>query len=199
MREIVPGIYGWSWFSKDKGLDFNGIYANRAGEAMLVDPPPFGPGDDAEIDRLGRPSTIVVTNRHHGRSAAACREKFGARIVLPSADASVVDLRADGVYSPGDALPCGFTAVAVPHSKSPGETALFHRELRLLVLGDALIGRPAGQLSFLPPSMFADMEAAREGVRSLLALDFSAVLVGDGSSMLSGAKEAVQRALERSS
>ena len=47
--------------------------------------------------------------------------------------------------------------------------------------------------------MFADMEAAREGVRSLLALDFSAVLVGDGSSILSGAKEAVQRALERSS
>jgi hypothetical protein len=38
---------------------------------------------------------------------------------------------------------------------------------------------------------------AREGVRALLALDFDALLVGDGASILAGGKDAIRRALER--
>lgn len=197
MREMLPGVHGWSWFSPEKGLDFNGVYASAGGEAVLIDPPPFGEGDEAEIERLGTPRTILVTNRHHVRRAAECRHRFGARVLLPAADAPLVPFQAEGVHSPGERLPGGFTAVAVPDSKSPGETAFHHPLLRLLVLGDALIGKPAGELSFLPPHMFADSAKAREGVRTLLELDFVAVLVGDGVSILSGAKEAIVRALAR--
>src|SRR5438093_9152932 len=150
MKEMLPGIRQWSWFSPEKGIDFNGLYVNAGGEALLIDPPPFGEGDEAEIRRLGPPATIVITNRHHGRRAAECRDLFRARTVVPAADASFFTIPTDGTFAPGAALPCGFTAVAVPHSKSPGETALYHAALKALVLGDALIGQPSGQLSFLP-------------------------------------------------
>ena len=197
MREIFPGIHQWSWPSPEKGIDFNGLYVTTPGETLLIDPPPFGDGDEGEIRKLGVPRTIVITNRHHGRKGAECRELFGSRLLVPAADGPFFPFAVDGTIASGDPLPCGFKAVAVEDSKSPGETALYDPGRKLLVLGDALIGRPAGELSFLPPAMFADMARARAGIRRLLGLDFDTVLVGDGTSILTGGKGALLRALSR--
>ena len=83
-------------------------------------------------------------------------------------------------------------AVTVPENKSPGETALHWPERRLLILGDALIGKPPGGLSLLPTKMYADMTRAREGIMVLLKLDFDALLVGDGDPILQDGKQAVE-------
>lgn len=195
MREILPDIYQWAWFSADKGLDFNGHYIVEGSEAFLVDPPPFGEGDEEAISRLGAPGTIVVTNRHHGRRAEECRAKFGARLLVPALDAGFFSTPYDGTYAAGDRLPCGFVAVGVAGSKSPGETALHDPVRKILLLGDALIGKPPGEMSLLPPDKFPDVTKARDGIRALLSLDFTVLLVGDGVSILSEGKEAVRRAL----
>src|SRR5262245_54909055 len=197
MREVMPGIWQWSWFSAEKQLDFNGLYVRQAGEALLVDPPPFTEGDAAFIERHGRPGTIVLTNRHHGREAIGCRAFFGARLLVPEADSRGLTIPFDATYAPSDRLPCGFVAVGIAHSKTPGETALHHARRRILVLGDALIGKPPGEMSFLPDDKFPDAAKAREGIRVLLDLDFEALLVGDGVCLRSGGKEAVRRALAR--
>jgi glyoxylase-like metal-dependent hydrolase (beta-lactamase superfamily II) len=86
--------------------------------------------------------------------------------------------------------------VGVP-GKSPGEIALHDPARRLLIVGDALIGHPAGRLSLLPDRVVDDPQRLRSSVRSLLALDFDALVVGDGASLPSGAHEALQ-ALVRS-
>lgn len=197
MNEVLPNIHQWSWLSPEKGIDFNGLCVLDHGESVLVDPVPFGEGDEASIRSLGVPKTILITNRHHSRRAAECRDLFGARVLAPEADAAALPFPADGTFASGEHLPGGFVAVTVADSKSPGETALHHPARRVLVLGDALIGKPPGELSFLPPDKFADMAGAREGVRALLALDFDALLVGDGVSILSGGKDAIRRALSR--
>ena len=197
MKELLPGIHQWSWLSPEKGIDFNGLCVVTKGGSILVDPVPFAEGDEARIRTLGTPNTILITNRHHSRRAAECREIFGARILAPRDDAAALPFAADATYANGERLPGGFIAVTVADSKSPGESALHDPPRRLLVLGDALIGKPTGELSFLPPDKFADIAKARVGVRALLALDFDAVLVGDGSSLLSGGTEAIRRALDR--
>ena len=201
MKQVVPGIHQWSWLSPEKGIDFNGTHVTEGRDSILIDPVAFGDsregqdGDESAIRLLGVPHTILITNRHHSRRAAECRDLFGARVLAPEADAAALPFPADGTFAPGERLPGGFVAVTVMDSKSPGETALHHPGKRLLVLGDALIGKPAGELSFLPPAMFADMAKAMEGVRALLALDFDALLVGDGTSILTGGKDAIRRAL----
>lgn len=197
MKEILPGIHQWSWFSPEKGMVFNGLWVVSGGESLLIDPVPFGDGDEPAVRGVKTPTTILITNRNHSRRGAECRDLFEARILAPEADASELPFPADGTFAPGERLPGGFIAVTVPDSKSPGETALHHPARRLLVLGDALIGKPAGELSFLPPAMFEDMAKAREGVRTLLALDFDSLLVGDGVSILTDGKAAIRRALER--
>jgi len=197
MKELLPGVHQWSWLSPEKGIDFNGLCLVTKGGSVLVDPVPFGEGDEARIRSLGTPNTILITNQHHSRRAAECRKAFGARVLAPRDDAASLPFVPDGTFEPGERLPGGFIAVSVADSKSPGETALHEPGRRLLVLGDALIGKPAGELSFLPPDKFADMTRAREGVRALLDLDFDVLLVGDGASILTGGKDAVRRALER--
>jgi hypothetical protein len=70
--------------------------------------------------------------------------------------------------------------------------ALHLPERRILIVGDACVGNPPGRLSLLPDKVIDDRAAL---VRSLAALaagvDFDTLLVGDGVSILGGAREAL--------
>jgi len=67
----------------------------------------------------------------------------------------------------------------------------------VLIVGDALIGKPAGSVSLLPAEKYADLAKAKEGLRRLLKYEFDSLLVGDGASILTGGKSVVERLLGR--
>ena len=79
------------------------------------------------------------------------------------------------------------TIVAVP-GKSSGEVALHWPERKLLIVGDAVIGNPPGNCALLREKVMDDPARLRRSVRKLLGLDFDALLVGDGASILHDAK-----------
>ena len=87
-------------------------------------------------------------------------------------------------------------AVEIHNNKSPGETALFWKERKILFVGDAMIGDPPGQLRLLPDSMYADIVLAMEGLKVLQDLDFNTILVGDGVNIITEAKLAVDQFLK---
>jgi glyoxylase-like metal-dependent hydrolase (beta-lactamase superfamily II) len=106
-------------------------------------------------------------------------------------------IKADQTYKDGELLPGGIWAIHLSDQKSPGESALFlQRGKGILIVGDALIGKPAGSLTMLSHEKYADQAKAREGLKRLLKYAFDAILVGDGTSILTGAKPAVEKALE---
>ncbi len=76
--------------------------------------------------------------------------------------------------------------------KSPGEIALHDPVRGILVVGDAVIGNPPGALSFLPDRVVDDPAQLRKSVRALIELEFDALIVGDGVSILEGAKAKLQ-------
>jgi glyoxylase-like metal-dependent hydrolase (beta-lactamase superfamily II) len=197
MKQILPGIWQWSWFSPEKQLDFNGLFLSVGEHRVLVDPSPLGDGDKAQIQRAGQVDYIVITNRDHDRQAAQLKEAFRCRVFVPEADAPQMELKADRTYKDGELLPGGIWVVHLEDQKSPGESALFLQHAKgIFIVGDALIGRPPGALSLLPVEKYADRGKAREGLRRLLRYNFEAILVGDGISILSNAKEAVRQAIE---
>ena len=197
MKTIAPDIQQWSSFSQEKQMDFNGLHLTVNDHCILVDPPPMEAADRTAILKGRAVDYILLTNRDHVRETEVCRRDFKARVYAPEADAPQMEIPIDKTYKDGELLPGGLWVIHLNDMKSPGESALFlDRGKGYLILGDSLIGRPPGQLSLLAADKFADVAKARESLKRLLKYNFDAVLVGDGASILTGAKEAVRRAIE---
>ena len=77
------------------------------------------------------------------------------------------------------------------------DLAFLIRRSNAVIIGDAIIGKPPGQLSLLPAEKFSDAEKAREGIRIILKYSFDAVLVGDGDPIPRGGRKAVEEFLTR--
>ncbi len=189
MREFLPGVLSWPWFSEPHGYEFNGTLLLNAEGNFCVDP--VDPTDEV-LDRLAKEGVaqILITNRNHTRAANRVRERTGARVATHPADAAYA--REQGTAIDAE-LEVGARAgplrvVGVP-GKSPGEIALHDPAHRMLVVGDAVIGNPPGQLSLLRERVMDDPARLRASVRSLLELDFDTLMVGDGVPIRKGGRE----------
>ncbi|MDR4482477.1 MAG: hypothetical protein R3B95_04400 [Nitrospirales bacterium] len=198
MKTILPNISEWSWFSEEKQLCFNGHLLTVGEHRILVDPPPMNVSDRAMIQRGGALDYIVLTNRDHEREAANFRKTFNCRVMVPELDAKEMTIPTDKTYKDGELLPGGIWAVQLSHQKSPGESALFLQQgAGVLIVGDGIIGDPPGSLRLLPTEKYVDIVQARDGLRRLLKYTFDSLLVGDGTSILTGAKPVLEQLLAK--
>ena len=62
VREVVPGVFEWSWFSDEKRINFNGHLVIEGRDRVLIDPPPMTEADRAEIMQQGGVTAIVLMN-----------------------------------------------------------------------------------------------------------------------------------------
>ena len=197
MKQLLPGIWQWSWFSEEKKLDFNGLFLTVGEHRVLVDPPPMTADDLNQIRRGGQVDYILLTNRDHMRETVRYQQEFRCQVLVPDVDAREMEIKADKTFKDGELLPGGMWIVHLKDQKSPGESALFLQQGKgIMIVGDALVGRPPGRLTMLPAEKYTDAAKAREGLRRLLKYNFDTLLVGDGASILTGAKLAVEQALQ---
>ena len=192
MQEIVKGIFTWTWFSEPHGYNFNGHLIRDPGGNLCIDPvdPSHPVFDEITAEGVAR---ILLTNRNHSRAANRVRERTGARTALHPDDASHA---LDQGTELDDSLAAGehigpLRVVPVP-GKSPGEVAFHWLQRRILLVGDVLIGNPPGQCGLLPERVMDDPARLKDSVRALLDLDFDTLLVGDGVSILKGAKDCLR-------
>lgn len=198
MKQLLPGVWQWSWFSQEKQVDFNGLFLTTGEHRVLVDPPPMTPDDLNQAKQGGQVDYILLTNRDHEREAATYQQAFDCQVMVPESDASQMAIKADKTYKDGELLAGGIWVIHLKDQKSPGESALFIQQGKgVLIVGDALIGKPPGSLAMLSAEKYADAGKAREGLRRLLKYNFDTILVGDGTSILTGAKQAVERLLQK--
>jgi len=197
VKQLLPGIWQWSWFSEEKQLDFNGLFLTVGEHRVLIDPPPMTAEANTLIRRQGGVDYIVVTNRDHVREAATCQAEFRCQLQVPEADWAQMDVKPSKTFKDGELLPGGMWVIQLKDQKSPGESALYIQQGKgVVIIGDALIGKPSGALSLLPPEKYQDVRMAKEGLRRLLKYHFDAILVGDGTSIIFGAKQVVEQALQ---
>ena len=200
MNEIVKDVYTWSVFSEEKKLNFNGYFIHTQHPLfgnVVIDPPLVSDLDLAQMETLGSVQQILITNRNHIRWSCELRVKFNAEIRMNSADAQSEDMISDHNFGDGDMLAGFLKAVVIPDNKSPGETALYWEEKEILFVGDALIGKPPGDVSLLPPEKYADIEKARAGIQVLDDLNFDSLLMGDGDPIVTGGKKAIERFFDK--
>ena len=198
MKEILPGIYTWHEFSKEKQLNFNGYLLVWEGESVLIDPPRMSEKNFALMENLVKKNsnhplnTILLTNVHHERACDEFKRIFGAKIWINEKDSLGLEGAVDKTFKDGDRLPCGLVALNIKNQKSPGESALFLEERGLMIVGDALIGKVPGKVNMLPSDKYQDPVLAKKQLNKILDYDFDILLLGDGEPILENAKEAVK-------
>ena len=199
MKQILPRIWQWSWFSEEKQIEFNGHFLEIGEHRILVDPPPMSRGDMAQITHGDPVDYIVLTNRDHQREADVYKKELNCQLMIPEKDSAEMSVHADKTFKDGELLPGGMWVIQLDDQKSPGESALFLQTGKgILLVGDALLGKPSGSLSLLAPEKYADIAKAREGLRRLLKYNFDSLLVGDGTPILQNAKAVLEQTLESS-
>lgn len=198
METLFSGIEMWSWYSEEKGMNFNGYLIGQGKERVVIDPPQMTIDDKQDLSIDGA-KAVILTNRDHIREAKECRLLLNTKVWAPEADAPEMgSVTIDQIYKDGDLLPSGLKAVSIQNGKSPGESALYlNQHGGIFILGDALVGMPDGTLKLLSPDKYTDVKKAKEGLRRLLDYEFEIVLVGDGKPILSGGKKAVEAFLNR--
>jgi glyoxylase-like metal-dependent hydrolase (beta-lactamase superfamily II) len=193
MREILPGILTWPWFSARHGYDFNGWLVSDPAGNVCIDPVEMTDEVLEEIAREGV-ARVALTNRNHFRASMRVRERTKARIAIHPADAAFAREKGttvDDELGPGQRIG-PFVAVDA-HGKSPGEVALHWPERRILVVGDACVGKPPGECALLPDAVLDDKPALIQSLRRLAKLDFDSLLLGDGAPIPQGGRAALER------
>lgn len=202
LREIVPDIFTWSEFSEEKQLNFNGYYLAHRGESVIIDPPVLTAEGFNELKTLVEKNDlcplkgILITNAHHERSSHTLREAFGVPVLINEKDKDLLEHSSTRTFSDGDELFCGLKVINLENQKSPGESALLLSDRKILIVGDALIGKVPGKVNLLPPDKYKDIQKARKGLEILTHFDFEVLLVGDGEPILKNAKATVRKFLE---
>jgi glyoxylase-like metal-dependent hydrolase (beta-lactamase superfamily II) len=198
MREIVPDVQMWSVPVPDKGYDFNGFAIATENGTVLVDPPEPAEDGWGAIDLLAPFAGLYITNRNHSRAAATFRERYGLSVFAHEADADRLEAGADQTVRGDERLPGDIELIHVP-GKSPGEIAFHLPRSRALVVGDLVIGVPAGGLSTYPDKVIEDRDQLHRSAARLLEYDFDALLLCDGEPLPSGGKRKLQEFVEGAS
>jgi glyoxylase-like metal-dependent hydrolase (beta-lactamase superfamily II) len=191
VKQIQRGLYTWHVFNEQKGLNFNGLYLQTRTGAVLIDPPPMSPEDQAEVEALGAPKNIYLTNKHHTRDSLAHRRRWDCPIFIHELDKRLMEIDVQGTFFDDEVLVGELKAIRIPDAKTPGECVLHWFSRKVLIVGDAIIGKDAG-LAMLSDEKFPDPRLARQGLRVLQGLDYDCLLVGDGTSILTNARPVVE-------
>jgi glyoxylase-like metal-dependent hydrolase (beta-lactamase superfamily II) len=188
----------WSVYSAEKGFDFNGFAIATDDGVLIVDPPSDDDAVFEAITAIDQPCLVVVTNRDHERASDAFRVHYGIPVAAHHLDASFMAVCPEQTFDEDTWLPGGFRVVHLPHQKSPGESALYQPQQGLLLVGDAVIGHPVGQLAMLPLDKYANPKSAHQALKRLADLHpggLDTLLTGDGEPVLTHAQDALDLCL----
>jgi uncharacterized cupin superfamily protein len=177
----IPNAYFYSQMSLGDALVANAyLFTSDAGNTM-VDPLPIDDDTAREIDEFGGVSRVVVMTT--ARQAAA-RE-------------IAAHYRAPLIASPRhrETLAPGMIAIGLPDQKTSYEFAVTLPRRETVLVGDALLGSPAGALSMAPENAYGNPRGAALGLRRILRENPQTLLVSFGQSIFCNAYDALYQLL----
>lgn len=184
----------WSRFDDERDLDFHSYLWQRPDGNVVIDPLPMSAHDQEQVQALGGIAAIVITNSDHVRDTVALKERTGAEVLGPSAEAAAFPIDVDRWLVDGDQPLPGLRVLEMTGSKTPGELALILED-HTLIPGDLVRCHRGGRLTLLPAAKLRDAAAARASVERLMQHPIEAVLCTDGWPLFAGGHDALAAAL----
>ena len=170
---------------------------------VLVDPLPLSPEEMREIEAIGTPTHILLTNNYHLRESAVFRQRWGCEIRLHESGLKDAEVRIDKPLQDGDVLWEMIEVIHIPDMSFADEVSfLVKGEAGTLIVGDALCGGrkdrgvPDGGLWVNGPEYFPDLQAARRSLSKLKKHSFERLCFAHGSPITQAAKEKLDELIE---
>ncbi len=195
-RLSVDGFYSWSTFDERRGVDMHGHLWARDDGCVAFDPPVMSDADRQHLAELGGLRTIVLTGSRHERDAATLREHTGAEVVAHELAASHLSFAPGRTVADGEEIVDGLRAVRLAGGACAGTMAADVLDRGAFVVGDPLVGSPAGSVSLVPDADLADPPRAVLALRALLRHEPQTLLLGAGDSVYHGAYDRLLDCLE---
>jgi hypothetical protein len=184
MQEITPEIRHWTAVHPNIGWVVSSYWL--PGLRVLLDPLEV-PEEVADVDE------IVLSNRHHRRSAFEARERFGAVVRVPRV--GLHEFEGDPVepYDFGEALVGGAVTAYQVTELWPDDAALHIPSLEALAIADTVLNEN-DRLQFMPDVCFDDATAERRSIREGLArlaeeLQFTHLLLAHGAPLVGDGRD----------
>jgi hypothetical protein len=192
IHEVLPRVLHWTAAHPSAGIESGSHYLVEEGILIDAIAPPEGVEwfDGREIRE------ILLTNRHHTRSAFELQDRLGVTIRAPQT--GMHDLPADRVrpYEFGEELTAGIRPHAISESW-PDETALEIPAHRAVATADGVINYHG--LGFFPDHLLGDdaeeeKQRLRAGFARLAAeVEFDHLLLAHGTPVIGDARERLRR------
>ena len=185
MEELTPEIRHWTAVHPNIGWVVSSYWL--PGLRVLLDPLQV----PDEVDGV---EEIVLSNRHHKRSAFEARERFGAVVRVPRVGLHEF-AEGDPVepYDFGEALGGGAITPYQVTELWPDDGALHIPSLEALAIADTVLS-DGGRLEFAPDECFGDRAAEQRSIREGLGrladeLDFRHLLLAHGPPLPNDGRE----------
>jgi hypothetical protein len=194
VEEITRGIRHWSARHPNIGWWVSSYWL--PGLKVLLDPLAV-PDEVTDVDE------IILSNRHHRRSAFEARERFGATLRVPQT--GMHDYSPDDPVEPyeyGEPMAGGAITAHLVTELWPDDGVLHIPSLEALEIADTVL-HYEGELRLVPDNLMGDdPEADRNGILSGLThlteeLDFKHLLFAHGTPIVNDGRERLRAFLER--
>lgn len=199
MRRLRQQLYEWvEIHGLSRGLPYpwnsHLIHLKEANVRALVDPLPMSDEDLAEVEGIGAPTHILITNNYHERSADEYRARWNCKTLLHENQLGEAQCEVDGALKSGQILWDSIEVIRAPDVRFAEEVSFLLKGDQTLIIGDLVsgprqdVGIPDGAIGIRAPELYVDLVKARETLRSLLAMPFDRLCFAHGSPLDSGAK-----------
>ena len=192
--KLRPGL--WIWHAHDRSVKtdlFSTAIATRSG-VYLVDPIPLADADLTAVVQESQISGIIVTNANHQRQALDDSDRFSVPVLgHPETLAAIKPTRSDDICAV--VSKAEFEVIEIEGAVA-GEIALYHRAMRALIVGDALINLEPYGFTCLPRKYCLNQNQMRRSLSQLLSLSVERILFAHGTPILSGTSARLRQLLE---
>jgi hypothetical protein len=184
MEELTPEIRHWSAVHPNIGWVVSSYWLPGLG--VLLDP--------LEVpDEVEDVEEIVLSNRHHRRSAFDARQRFGAVVRVPRVGLHEFEDDPVEPYDFGEPLVGGAITAHQVTELWPDDGALHIPSLDALAIADTVLN-DGGRLQFMPDVCFDDVSAEQQSIREGLTrlaseLDFQHLLLAHGAPLVGDGRE----------
>jgi glyoxylase-like metal-dependent hydrolase (beta-lactamase superfamily II) len=197
LKVVIKDLYSWSSFHVQWKTDFDSYAVKTPDGVVFVDPMKPAPVVVQQLEALGEPIGVFLTNAHHDRDADWFRKQYGIQVYAHEKAKSDCDTKIDVLVLDGERLPGGVRAIHLPGSAA-SEIALYTKMSGgIVMIGDALLNVPAKGLALLPDPYIEDRKQALQSLRKLAELDFKTVTFAHGNPLVDDAKKQILKFLKR--